>query len=80
MKDSCIFHWQILRMKRQVNPGTRRRIRRRTWALERLWAPWSRIYLRIKDWKPFGDWAEKASALEKELLILVDADTRAFEV
>jgi len=32
-----------------------------------------------KDWKPFGDWAEKASAFEKELLTLVDADTRAFE-
>jgi glutamate formiminotransferase/formiminotetrahydrofolate cyclodeaminase len=32
-----------------------------------------------KDWKVFGEWAEKASLLKKELLSLVDADTKAFE-
>jgi glutamate formiminotransferase/formiminotetrahydrofolate cyclodeaminase len=32
-----------------------------------------------KDWEPFSEWAEKASDLKKELLMLVDADTRAFE-
>jgi glutamate formiminotransferase / formiminotetrahydrofolate cyclodeaminase len=32
-----------------------------------------------KDWEPFSDWAEQASGLKKELLTLVDADTRAFE-
>jgi len=32
-----------------------------------------------KDWEPFSEWAEKATDLEKELLTLVDADTRAFE-
>jgi glutamate formiminotransferase / formiminotetrahydrofolate cyclodeaminase len=31
------------------------------------------------DWEPFSIWAEKASSLKKELLTLVDADTRAFE-
>ncbi|HEY4964815.1 MAG TPA: cyclodeaminase/cyclohydrolase family protein, partial [Puia sp.] len=32
-----------------------------------------------KDWNLFGQWAEKASACKKELLSLVDADTKAFE-
>ena len=32
-----------------------------------------------KDWEPFSDWAEKATECKKELLSLVDADTRAFE-
>jgi glutamate formiminotransferase/formiminotetrahydrofolate cyclodeaminase len=32
-----------------------------------------------KDWEPFGDWAEKASGYKKELINLVDADTKAFE-
>jgi glutamate formiminotransferase/formiminotetrahydrofolate cyclodeaminase len=32
-----------------------------------------------KDWEPFSEWAEKATDLEKKLLTLVDADTRAFE-
>jgi glutamate formiminotransferase/formiminotetrahydrofolate cyclodeaminase len=32
-----------------------------------------------KDWTVFGKWAEKASLLKKELLLLVDADTKAFE-
>jgi glutamate formiminotransferase/formiminotetrahydrofolate cyclodeaminase len=32
-----------------------------------------------KDWEPFSVWAEKASAFKKELLELVDEDTRAFE-
>jgi glutamate formiminotransferase / formiminotetrahydrofolate cyclodeaminase len=32
-----------------------------------------------KEWEPFSDWAEQASVLKKELLALVDADTRAFE-
>jgi glutamate formiminotransferase/formiminotetrahydrofolate cyclodeaminase len=32
-----------------------------------------------KDWEPFSDWAEKATAYKKELISLVDADTRAFE-
>jgi glutamate formiminotransferase/formiminotetrahydrofolate cyclodeaminase len=31
------------------------------------------------DWETFGEWAEKASAFKKELLSLVDADTKAFE-
>jgi len=32
-----------------------------------------------KDWAQFGEWAEKATAYQKELLSLVDADSRAFE-
>jgi glutamate formiminotransferase/formiminotetrahydrofolate cyclodeaminase len=32
-----------------------------------------------KDWALFGAWAEKASVCKKELLSLVDADTKAFE-
>jgi glutamate formiminotransferase/formiminotetrahydrofolate cyclodeaminase len=32
-----------------------------------------------KDWSAFGKWAEKASLLKRELLLLVDADTKAFE-
>ena len=32
-----------------------------------------------KDWALFGDWAERASVCKKELLSLVDADTKAFE-
>jgi glutamate formiminotransferase/formiminotetrahydrofolate cyclodeaminase len=32
-----------------------------------------------KDWSRFGSWAEKATACKKELLALVDADTKAFE-
>jgi glutamate formiminotransferase / formiminotetrahydrofolate cyclodeaminase len=32
-----------------------------------------------KDWSVFGEWAEKASLIKKELLLLVDADTKAFE-
>ncbi len=32
-----------------------------------------------KDWESFGDWAEKATGYKKELLSLVDADTKAFE-
>src|SRR5450432_1517170 len=32
-----------------------------------------------KDWEPFSDWAEKASGYKKELISLVDADTKAFE-
>ena len=32
-----------------------------------------------KDWAPFSDWAEKASEYKKELISLVDADTKAFE-
>jgi glutamate formiminotransferase/formiminotetrahydrofolate cyclodeaminase len=32
-----------------------------------------------KDWALYGDWAEKASVCKKELLSLVDADTKAFE-
>ena len=32
-----------------------------------------------KDWRLFGEWAEKASACKNELLLLVDADTKAFE-
>jgi len=31
------------------------------------------------DWESFGAWAEKASENKKELLSLVDADTKAFE-
>jgi glutamate formiminotransferase/formiminotetrahydrofolate cyclodeaminase len=31
------------------------------------------------DWESFSDWAEKASGYKKELLVLVDADTKAFE-
>ncbi len=31
------------------------------------------------EWEVFGDWADKASAQKKELLSLVDQDTRAFE-
>jgi glutamate formiminotransferase / formiminotetrahydrofolate cyclodeaminase len=31
------------------------------------------------DWERFSDWAEKASACKKELITLVDADTKAFE-
>ncbi len=31
------------------------------------------------EWEPFSDWAEKATDCKKELLSLVDADTRAFE-
>ncbi len=31
------------------------------------------------DWELFSDYAEKASTIKKELLSLVDADTRAFE-
>ena len=30
-------------------------------------------------WESFSDWAEKATACKKELLSLVDADTRAFQ-
>lgn len=32
-----------------------------------------------KDWARFSEWAEKASAYKKELVTLVDADTKAFE-
>ena len=32
-----------------------------------------------KDWEPFSDWAEKASGYKKELINLVDVDTKAFE-
>ena len=32
-----------------------------------------------KDWEYFSDWAEKATGYNKELISLVDADTRAFE-
>jgi glutamate formiminotransferase / formiminotetrahydrofolate cyclodeaminase len=32
-----------------------------------------------KDWEIFGSWAEKAALCKKELLALVDADTKAFE-
>jgi glutamate formiminotransferase / formiminotetrahydrofolate cyclodeaminase len=32
-----------------------------------------------KDWALFGEWAEKATAYQRELLSLVDADTQAFE-
>jgi glutamate formiminotransferase / formiminotetrahydrofolate cyclodeaminase len=32
-----------------------------------------------KDWSLFGQWAEKASLCKKELLSLVDSDTKAFE-
>src|SRR5262249_38739072 len=32
-----------------------------------------------KEWDLFGSWAEKATACKKELLALVDADTKAFE-
>ena len=32
-----------------------------------------------KDWVLFGQWAEKATSYKKELLSLVDADTKAFE-
>jgi glutamate formiminotransferase/formiminotetrahydrofolate cyclodeaminase len=32
-----------------------------------------------KDWVLFSEWAEKASLCKKELLSLVDADTKAFE-
>ena len=32
-----------------------------------------------KDWESFSDWAEKATGYKKELLSLVDADTKAFE-
>jgi glutamate formiminotransferase / formiminotetrahydrofolate cyclodeaminase len=31
------------------------------------------------NWETFSDWAEKASVLKKQLISLVDADTRAFE-
>jgi glutamate formiminotransferase/formiminotetrahydrofolate cyclodeaminase len=31
------------------------------------------------NWELFGEYAEKASAIKKELMALVDADTRAFE-
>jgi glutamate formiminotransferase / formiminotetrahydrofolate cyclodeaminase len=31
------------------------------------------------DWEIFGEWADKASGQKKELLSLVDADTKAFE-
>ena len=31
------------------------------------------------NWESFSEWAEKASALKKELISQVDADTRAFE-
>ena len=31
------------------------------------------------DWEKFSDWAEKASEYKKELVSLVDADTKAFE-
>jgi glutamate formiminotransferase/formiminotetrahydrofolate cyclodeaminase len=31
------------------------------------------------DWEPFSNWAEKASDYKKELISLVDADTKAFE-
>jgi glutamate formiminotransferase / formiminotetrahydrofolate cyclodeaminase len=31
------------------------------------------------NWESFSEWAEKASILKKELISLVDADTRAFE-
>jgi glutamate formiminotransferase/formiminotetrahydrofolate cyclodeaminase len=31
------------------------------------------------NWELFSEWAEKASVLKKELISLVDADTRAFE-
>ncbi len=32
-----------------------------------------------KDWESFSDWAEKATGYKKELISLVDADTKAFE-
>jgi glutamate formiminotransferase / formiminotetrahydrofolate cyclodeaminase len=32
-----------------------------------------------KEWESFSDWAEKAAGYKKELISLVDADTRAFE-
>ena len=32
-----------------------------------------------KEWASFSDWAEKATEYKKELISLVDADTRAFE-
>jgi len=32
-----------------------------------------------KDWQSFSDWAEKASEYKKELIALVDADTKAFD-
>ncbi len=32
-----------------------------------------------KEWEAFSDWAEKATGYKKELISLVDADTRAFE-
>jgi len=32
-----------------------------------------------KDWDIFGSWAEKATLCKKEMLALVDADTKAFE-
>jgi glutamate formiminotransferase / formiminotetrahydrofolate cyclodeaminase len=32
-----------------------------------------------KEWEPFSAWAEQAFVLKKDLLDLVDADTRAFE-
>jgi glutamate formiminotransferase / formiminotetrahydrofolate cyclodeaminase len=31
------------------------------------------------DWETFSDWAEKASEYKKELLLMVDADTKAFD-
>ena len=32
-----------------------------------------------KEWESFSDWAEKAAGYKKELITMVDADTRAFE-
>jgi glutamate formiminotransferase/formiminotetrahydrofolate cyclodeaminase len=32
-----------------------------------------------KEWESFSDWAEKATGYNKELISLVDADTKAFE-
>ncbi len=32
-----------------------------------------------KEWEFFSDWAEKAAGYKKELITMVDADTRAFE-
>ncbi len=32
-----------------------------------------------KEWESFSDWAEKATGYKKELISMVDADTRAFE-
>ena len=32
-----------------------------------------------KEWESFSDWAEKATGYKKELISLVDADTKAFE-